>query len=76
MLWHRRFGHLGSESMFKLEKMVNGLKLDDNRNFSRSCVGCIQGKQTRRLFQGKHTQAIKALALVHSDICGPISPES
>jgi len=76
MLWHRRFGHLGSESMFKLEKMVNGLKLDDNRNFLRSCVGCIQGKQTRRPFQGKHTQASKALALVHSDICGPISPES
>lgn len=37
---------------------------------------CIQEKQTRRPFQGKHTRASKALALVHSDICGPISPES
>lgn len=36
LLWHRGFGHLSSELM--LENMVNGLKLDDDRHFSRNCV--------------------------------------
>lgn len=41
------------------------------------CEGCVVGKQHRDSFpRGKAWRAKKALELVHSDICGPIDPQS
>ena len=44
---------------------------------SQVCEECVVNKQHRNQFpQGKSWRAKKALELVHSDICGPITPHS
>lgn len=38
------------------------------------CGDCARTKMTRSSFPGTRTRAVRPLALVHSDVCGPISP--
>ena len=41
------------------------------------CVGCLKGKQHRESStKSQNVRAEAPLALVHSDICGPIRPAS
>ncbi|CAM8959850.1 unnamed protein product [Rhodiola kirilowii] len=77
-LWHLRYGHLhfnGLQTLYQ-KKMVTGLpqiKPPSNK----VCEDCCVGKQHREPFlKGKAWSARAQLELVHSDICGPISPES
>ncbi|KAF2321384.1 hypothetical protein GH714_040973 [Hevea brasiliensis] len=73
--WHARFGHLNFDSLRKLSRkgMVKGLPSIDQAN--KLCDGCLVGKQHRTSFP-KQTEfrASRPLELVHSDLCGPISP--
>lgn len=40
-----------------------------------TCVSCLLGKQTRKLFpQATSYRASAPLELVHGDLCGPITP--
>lgn len=79
-LWHRRLGHLGIQNLKQLGKshLVEGmgkLSVLDNTNFEKlSCEPCIMGKMTRQPFNGKGYRANKPLEVVHTDVCGPISP--
>ena len=44
---------------------------------STKCENCVVGKQHREEFpSGKSWRAKKVLEIVHSDLCGPISPSS
>ena len=76
-LWHLRYGHLNFEALKLMEKkkMVVGLpKIDAPNNL---CDVCIVGKQQRESFKKYDVKrASKRLQLVHSDVCGPIKPES
>ena len=55
--------------------MVHGLP--DMDYTSRFCEGCVLGKHARVPFQKKKTYAASnPLELVHTDICGPITPKS
>ncbi|GAA0160582.1 hypothetical protein LIER_17103 [Lithospermum erythrorhizon] len=77
ILWHQRLGHLNYKSLCNLQckKMVHGLLEFKNDNFS--CIDWLNGKQTRIVFPKEATwRASKLLELVHSDLCGPISPIS
>ena len=73
--WHKRFGHLGEESLKKLKQhdMVQGYsprveKLQD-------CKHCKAGKMSRLLFPKREEKADRdILSLVHSDLMGPITP--
>lgn len=40
------------------------------------CVTCVEGKQTRKSFISEGSRAKDLLELIHSDVCGPISPQS
>lgn len=76
-LWHLWFGHLHYEGLQKLLKkeMVYGLPETDftDKIFEK----CILGKHARNSFQKKaEYRASSILELVHTDICGPITPES
>ncbi|PKU61775.1 Retrovirus-related Pol polyprotein from transposon TNT 1-94 [Dendrobium catenatum] len=76
-LWHLRFGHLHYGGLHKLlkKKMVYGLPEVDYTN--KLCEDCIFGKHARNSFQKKEEyRASSILELVHTDICGPITPES
>lgn len=76
-LWHCRFGHLSYTGLRTLayNKMVNGVPL--LKVLERLCEVCLVGKQHRESIP-RHSswRASKQLQLVHSDICGPITPAS
>lgn len=76
-LWHQRFGHLNMKGLRTLayRKMVQGLPILKNQ--PKLCTICMTGKQQRLSFPQKSTwRASRPLQLIHSDICGPITPES
>ncbi|GJZ85113.1 retrovirus-related pol polyprotein from transposon TNT 1-94 [Tanacetum coccineum] len=76
-LWHKRFGHLHMKGLRTLvyRKMVNGLPL--LKASSKLCSECVEGKQSRDRFQQSSAwRATQPLQLIHSDICGPITPAS
>uniref|UniRef100_A0A1Y1MQF0 Endonuclease n=2 Tax=Photinus pyralis TaxID=7054 RepID=A0A1Y1MQF0_PHOPY len=74
--WHRRFAHLNFSSLRKLirNKLVKGL---DNVQISEIefCEPCVAGKMSKQSF-GTRTRSKNILEIVHSDICGPITPTS
>lgn len=81
-LWHQRFGHLGNENLLKLvnKRMVEGMKIMDagEKNEKLLCEPCITAKQTREPFKPRSDskRASRPLEIVHSDVCGKITPVS
>ena len=73
-----RFGHLGERSLCSLKKdqLVDGFDYDASKEIN-FCESCVNGKIHRRSFpKGGHGRATEPLGLVHSDVCGKISPPS
>lgn len=75
-LWHERFGHLGYDNLARLTKMVRGIhtsaeefKAAGNEDL---CEPCTMGKQHRLPFKASSSVAKRPLALVHTDVCGPL----
>ncbi|GAA0173161.1 transmembrane signal receptor [Lithospermum erythrorhizon] len=76
-LWHQRLGHLNYKSLCNLQgkKMVTGMP--EIKNDGLVCTHCLSGKQTRVSIPKEATwRASKPLELIHSDLCGPITPTS
>ena len=75
--WHRRFGHLGTQSLQELvkRKMVKGLDFDLKQELS-FCESCVQGKSHRLPFQQSEKRTNHPLELIHSDVCGKIGTKS
>ena len=77
MMWHFLFGHLHFAGLMELVKkgMVHGLPSIEFK--SKLCEECILGKQSRTSFpRNAKYQAKEQLGLIHTDVCGPITPES
>lgn len=76
-VWHNRFGHLNQSSLKMLveKDMVRGMpQISMEEGVSEICM---KGKQNRTNIPKQSTwRASRGLELVHSDICGPISPTS
>ena len=75
-LWHKRFGHLNSESVKKLQSEVEGIKGDLTKSSMEVCDTCFEGKQTRQPHKQKRVRAKCPLQLIHSDPFGPVTPTS
>ncbi|CAM8885291.1 unnamed protein product [Rhodiola kirilowii] len=76
-LWHQRFGHLNFESLYCLSKKQMVRDLPAIKRTSCICETCTKGKQHREpIPKVAKWRASEQLELVHSDICGPISPSS
>lgn len=77
LTWHRRFGHLGKQSIKELarSKMVNGLDVNVNEE-SEFCEPCAMGKIHRLPFQPSTRRAEHRLEVVHNDVCGKIGTKS
>jgi hypothetical protein len=76
-LWHSRFAHLSFKGLRMLyyNKMVNGLPL--LKAPTKVCADCLIDKQHRdNISKKSHWRATHKLQLIHSDICGPVNPES
>ena len=80
-LWHRRFGHLGYDNLYKLQSksMVTGIsvaatKFKDKQK--KVCEPCIRAKQHRPPFPASDTASTKPMQLIHMDVCGPLEETS
>jgi GAG-pre-integrase domain len=76
-LWHLRYDHLHHGDLQKLSKkrMVHGLSEIDY--IEKFCEECVLGKHLRHSFQKKaEYRTTDHLTLIHTDIYGPITPES
>ena len=77
MLWHRRYGHVGEQSL----KSLAGGNLVERFDYNLSgdlgfCESCIGGKQHRNPFESSERQTGDPLELVHSDVCEKMSDKS
>ena len=73
-LWHRRLAHLNYADVKQLSTMVNGIgALKDDADLV--CEPCVFGKQSRKPFNNSGgARSSRVLELVHSDVCGPVTP--
>lgn len=80
-LWHKRLGHISKNKFIELKNnrmiedidLVNKIMPNDD-----ICEACVNGKQTRLKFnRSKNKSYIKRpLFVVHSNVCGPITPSA
>lgn len=76
MLWHRRYGHLNQAMLVSLSNkhIVNGLPTWKNKDLG-FCEPCIKGKMSKLPYHSVVLpKSRRPLELVHSDVCGPITP--
>ncbi len=78
-LWHRRFGHLGYDNLFKLKNkhMVEGISVPaeafkEQQQQKPFCEDCTLAKQHRLPFPDSNSSSSGLLELVHMDVCGPL----
>jgi transposase InsO family protein len=77
MLWHNRYGHLSFTGLNLLQQKEMVIGLPNLIAPSTVCGDCLTGKQQRNSFPKESTwRATQVLQLIHSDICGPITPVS
>jgi transposase InsO family protein len=75
-LWHRRYGHLGISNLKTLPSKVEGVKFVNDFG-PRECDDCILANMKRSPRDGKAVGAATEIhGLVHTDLCGPITPEA
>lgn len=76
-LWHRRYGHLNYESLSRITRLnlVNGLNIKNIKN-NDLCEVCIKAKQRCLPYYSKTIRSSRVLQLIHTDVCGPITPAS
>ena len=77
-IWHRRLTHLGKDNFLKLPKLATGITVNESSipKEQNSCEPCIQGKQHRNIVKEPVDQKTNPGDLIHSDLCGPITPVS
>lgn len=76
-LWHRRLGHVCSHSMNKMQNAVEGIRLEEKADISKSnCAVCCEGKQSRLPFAHEGNRSTELLNVVHCDVAGPMESPS
>jgi hypothetical protein len=74
-LWHERFGHLGYDRLAQLPSLVRGMNISPDEFKTAGadiCEPCVLGKQHRTSFKRSSGAATRPLALLHTDLCGPL----
>lgn len=76
MKWHCKCGHLNFKDMQKLPNLCESLndKIDIDKEIL--CESCVLAKITRRPFSSIRRRATRPMQIVHTDVCGPITPET
>ena len=74
--WHQRMGHIGATALKALPEKTLGCDLDPKAVEPLKCDICIQAMATKKVSYIQMPRATTILEKVHSDICGPISPET
>jgi Reverse transcriptase (RNA-dependent DNA polymerase)/gag-polypeptide of LTR copia-type/GAG-pre-integrase domain len=77
-LWHRRLGHLGLQNIKRLQSLVKGLKISEDKTDKDQefvCDHCQKARHARHPFASHGIRTRSPFEIVYSDICGPF-PES
>uniref|UniRef100_A0A1A8PPT4 Retrovirus-related Pol poly from transposon TNT 1-94 n=1 Tax=Nothobranchius rachovii TaxID=451742 RepID=A0A1A8PPT4_9TELE len=74
--WHEIMGHCNYGDILKLEPIVEGMEIRDKGNKTNQCETCVKGKFTLTRIKTADIRAKAPLELVHTNLGGPISPES
>ncbi|TPX29978.1 DNA-directed DNA polymerase [Synchytrium microbalum] len=76
-IWHRRLGHAGISAVNLVRKYQMAEGINSEMSAYHSCDCCILGKSTRPSFDYRPPKRkAKPFALVHTDLAGPVKPES
>lgn len=80
-LWHQRLGHISKNKFLELKNknMIDDAnQIDQVLPIDSLCEACINGKQACLPFEkAKNKDYIKRpLFIIHSDVCGPITPST
>jgi len=77
MIWHYQYGHLNFGGLDELSKKQLVLGLPGVEFEKKFCEECVLEKHPRTKFLNLvGYRAEEQLGLVHTDLCGPISPTS
>jgi hypothetical protein len=73
-LWHRRCSHLNYDDVKRMQRndLVKGMTMESSTPPDPICEPCIAGKQHRHNIPQTATRRTKPLALVHTDLKGPM----
>ena len=71
--WHRILGHCNARGVRRLEGIVDGMKITDNKDDFR-CDICVMGKMYYYNNMEPDKHATHSLELVHCDLAGSIDP--
>jgi transposase InsO family protein len=74
-VWHDRLSYLGGDNIRKLEGMANGIAVK-RRDELGECGHCQVERQARHPSHKPKKRAKKVLRRVHTELCGPITPQS
>lgn len=76
-LWRQRYGHLNYNSLLKIKNnnLVNGMQFANSGNDS-LCEICVKSKLKCLPYFFKSTKSSRILEIIHTDVCGPITPTS
>lgn len=73
--WHEILGHCNYDDVLKLESVTEGMKIKGKTDVSNlKCEVCMKGKFAQSRNREPDERAKVALALVHTDLSGPIEP--
>ena len=72
--WHKILGHCNKTDIKRLPNLIKGMKIKPTPNYALNDDICIQGKMSNDRNMTLARKATKILALVHSDLAGPIQP--
>src|SRR5207237_6159157 len=72
-LWHQRLAHLNNQSLKSLIPHTAYNKTDESPAL---CEICIKAKHQKKIERRPAPRTTRPFELIHSDLCGPISPES
>ncbi|KAD6118940.1 hypothetical protein E3N88_10211 [Mikania micrantha] len=77
LIWHRRFGHISFKYLRTMQQNELVLGLPKVGEYNKVCDTCLMGKQQKEAIPKRSTwRASEKLQLIHTDLCGPISPTS
>lgn len=74
-LWHHRFCHINSHTLWQTEKAVHGMLIQNKKTDNFFCEGCVLGKQqvnTYPTLPEKERDTAPG-TYFHIDLCGPMS---
>jgi len=77
-MWHRKLGHINYDNLKKLATMSDGIDIptDELKKPQTICGVCQEARQTRNKMTEVRTRASRPLQIIHTDLCGPISPNT